>query len=211
MHDAPVANDVSPCVNIKIVFRGEGIIRIESAQSFAEPDGMLCRRFVSRAFLALEIDSAVIAPARADGVTPAIEVRFDATQYSPSQVLERVGGDPASSSDAVSPLCMRFSRFSSLPQSSATWSTSSRILHDLPLSIVWQTVQHSRLGSTSNRKGEDGTADEDERQYFYRYVLAQGARLRARTFALLRHAAVIRNHSRRVGGIVGLGRRFQLQ
>jgi len=90
MYDAAVGSDVSPEVDIKIVFPDDGIIRIESARLFADPDGSLCRRFVGRVFLAPEIDSVVIAPAMAEGVTPGIELRFDATQYSPRQVLEQV-------------------------------------------------------------------------------------------------------------------------
>src|SRR5271169_1741462 len=90
MYDAPVGRDVSPNVDVKIVFPENGVIRIESARLFAEPDGSLCRRFVGRVFLAPEIDSVVIAPTMAEGVTPAIELRFDATQYSQRLVLEQV-------------------------------------------------------------------------------------------------------------------------
>ena len=101
MSDEPVGADVSPGVDIKIVLPDDGTIRIESARLFAEPDGLLCRRFVGRAFLAPEIDSVVIAPAMAESVTPAIELRFDATQYSPRQVLEHVAAllDDATSCD----------------------------------------------------------------------------------------------------------------
>jgi hypothetical protein len=89
MYDAPVAVHVSP-LDVKIVFPGDGVIRIESARLFAEPDGTLCRRFIGRAFLAPEIDSAVIVSAMAEDLTPAIELRFDATQYSRRQVLENL-------------------------------------------------------------------------------------------------------------------------
>src|SRR5215469_10523544 len=82
--------DLGPDVDIKIVFPDEGVIRIESATLFADPDGSLCRRFLGCAFLASEIDGAVIGPAPAEGVTPAIELRFDAMQYSLRQVLEHV-------------------------------------------------------------------------------------------------------------------------
>jgi heavy metal translocating P-type ATPase len=101
MYDAPVASDLGPGVDVNIVFPDEGIIRIESARLFADSDGLLCRRFVGRAFLAPEIDSVVIAPAMAEGVTPAVELRFDATQYSPRQVLEGVAAllDDATSCD----------------------------------------------------------------------------------------------------------------
>jgi heavy metal translocating P-type ATPase len=90
MYDAPVVSDLSPDVDIKIVFPDDGVIRIESARLFAEPDGLLCRRFLEHAFLAPEIDSVAIGPATAQRATPAIELYFDATQYSPRQVLEHV-------------------------------------------------------------------------------------------------------------------------
>ena len=101
MSDASVDRAVSPRLDVKIVFPDDDTIRFESERLCAEPDGLLCRRFVGRAFLAPEIDRAVIDPATAEGVTPAIELRFDATQYSPRQILERVAalldtpsGDP---------------------------------------------------------------------------------------------------------------------
>jgi len=59
---------------------------VESAWLFGEPDGPLCRRFVERAFLAKEIEGVVIAP----GLTPAVELRFDATRRGQRQVLEHV-------------------------------------------------------------------------------------------------------------------------
>jgi Cu2+-exporting ATPase len=91
MYDAPAGSEVSPGVDVRIVFPDKGVVRIESARLFAEPDGLLCRRFVASVFLAPEIDSAVIVGCgTAEGVTPAVELRFDATQYSPRQVLEQV-------------------------------------------------------------------------------------------------------------------------
>ena len=101
MYDATVGSETSPGVDVKIVFPDEGIIRIESPELFADPDGLLCRRFIARAFLAGEIDSAMIRPVMADGVTQAIELRFDATQHSQRQVLEQVAArlDAASSRD----------------------------------------------------------------------------------------------------------------
>jgi heavy metal translocating P-type ATPase len=103
MYDEPVGSDVCAGIDVRIVSPDDGIIRIESARLFADSDGLLCRRFVGRVFLATEIDSVVIAPAMAEGVRPAIDLRFDATQYSQRQVLERVAalldtapsGDPA--------------------------------------------------------------------------------------------------------------------
>jgi heavy metal translocating P-type ATPase len=101
MYDAPLGGDLSPGLDIKIVSPDHGVIRIESATLFADPDGSLCRRFLGRAFLASEIDGAMIGPATAQGVTPAIELRFDATQYSRRQVLEHVAAllDAAPSCD----------------------------------------------------------------------------------------------------------------
>ena len=88
MYDEPVGSDRG--VDVKIMFPGDGVIRIESAWLFADADGALCRRFVGRVFLAPEIDAVAIVPATAERVTPAIELRFRATQYSQRQVLEQV-------------------------------------------------------------------------------------------------------------------------
>ena len=73
-------------VDIKVLLPEDGVIRIESARLFADPDDRLCRRFVERAFLAPEIESVVIAPAP----TPAIELRFDPTQRGHRQVLQNL-------------------------------------------------------------------------------------------------------------------------
>jgi hypothetical protein len=54
------------------------------------------------------------------------------------------------------------------------------------------SIHHWVLQVSSRIK--DGTADEDERESFYRYILGQGATLSARTFALLRRVPVIRDH-----------------
>src|SRR6516164_2661899 len=90
MYDAPVDSDLCADVDVKIGLPDDGIIQIESARLFAEPDGLRCRRFIGRVFLATEIDGVVIASTTAKGVAPAIELRFDATRYSPRQVLEQV-------------------------------------------------------------------------------------------------------------------------
>jgi len=60
MNDASVSNEVAPCSDVKIGFPDDGTIRLESARLCADPDGLLCRRFLGRAFLVPEIDSAVI-------------------------------------------------------------------------------------------------------------------------------------------------------
>jgi heavy metal translocating P-type ATPase len=86
MHDEAVAYEEGPAADFKISLPADGIIRVESRWLFGEPDAPLCRRFVERAFLAPQIESVVLAP---DAI-PAIELRFDATQYSQRQVLEQV-------------------------------------------------------------------------------------------------------------------------
>jgi heavy metal translocating P-type ATPase len=86
MYHKPVTNELSPSADVKVLLPEDGVIRIESARLFSEPDGPLCRRFVERAFLAPEIETVVIAPAP----TPAIELQFDASQHGQRQVLEHV-------------------------------------------------------------------------------------------------------------------------
>jgi len=78
--------DVVPCFDVRILFPEDGIIRVESAQMFADPDGPLCRRFVERSFEAPEIEGVLIAPAP----MPAIELQFDATQRGQRQVLDHL-------------------------------------------------------------------------------------------------------------------------
>jgi Cu2+-exporting ATPase len=90
MHDEPVGDGVCPGVDVRIVLPDDGVIRIESVRLFADLDGLLCRRFVGRVFLAPEIDSVVIIPVMAESVTPTIELRFDPTQYNQRSVLEKV-------------------------------------------------------------------------------------------------------------------------
>jgi heavy metal translocating P-type ATPase len=103
MHGEPVGSDICPRLDVTIHCSDNGVIRIESAALFADPDDFLCRRFVGRVLLAPEIDSVVIPAATAEELTPAIELRFDATLHSPQGVLEQVAalldaapnGDPA--------------------------------------------------------------------------------------------------------------------
>src|ERR1700724_3832169 len=90
MYGEPVGGDLCPRVDVRIGCPDNGVIRIESALLFADADGLLCRRFVGRVLLAPEIDSVGITPTMAGEITPAIELRFDSTQYSPRRVLEQV-------------------------------------------------------------------------------------------------------------------------
>ena len=97
--------DAAPCFDIRILFPEDGIIRVESAQMFADPDGPLCRRFVERSFQAPEIKGVLIAPAP----VPAIELQFDAAQRGQRQVLDHLAAllmadaepDPAPSNGGV--------------------------------------------------------------------------------------------------------------
>jgi hypothetical protein len=99
------AAGAAPCFDERILFPEDGIIRVESAQMFADPDGPLCRRFVERSFQAPEIEGVLIAPAP----VPAIELQFDATQRGQRQVLDHVAAllmaddepDPALSNGEV--------------------------------------------------------------------------------------------------------------
>jgi Cu2+-exporting ATPase len=90
MHGEPAGSDLCPYVDVRIGRLDNGVIRIESARLFADPDELLCRRLVGRVLLAPEIDSVVITPAIAEENAPAIELQFDTTRYSPRQVLEQV-------------------------------------------------------------------------------------------------------------------------
>jgi Cu2+-exporting ATPase len=118
MHDAAGDGKTSSGVDVKISFPGDGVIRIESTGLFAEAGSPLCRRFVGRAFLAPEIDSAAIGPATAAGSPPTIELRFDAAQYSQRQVLESVaalldaapGADPGVEVPPATAACDRLGK-----------------------------------------------------------------------------------------------------
>jgi heavy metal translocating P-type ATPase len=90
MHGEPAGSDLCPYVDVRIDCLDNGVIRIESARLFADPDDLLCRGLVGRVLLAPEIDSVVITPAIAEENAPAIGLQFDTTRYSPRQVLEQV-------------------------------------------------------------------------------------------------------------------------
>src|SRR5215831_7354553 len=86
MHGEPVGSATCPSLYVTIHCPDSGVIRVESAALFADPDSLLCRRFVGRVLLA-----------------PEIELRFDTTLHSPRGVLGQVAalldaapnGDPA--------------------------------------------------------------------------------------------------------------------
>jgi len=86
MDEQPIAKEARPFVDVKVLLPEDGVIRVESRRLFGEPDAPLCQRFVERAFLAPEIEGVVLA----SGATPAIELRFDPTQYSQRQVLDHL-------------------------------------------------------------------------------------------------------------------------
>jgi heavy metal translocating P-type ATPase len=72
--------------DLKVVFPGEGVIRIESARLFGAPDDDLCRRFLEATLLLPEIAAAIIAPAK----TPCIDLCFDVSQHQRKSVLGRL-------------------------------------------------------------------------------------------------------------------------
>jgi heavy metal translocating P-type ATPase len=82
--------------DMKIVFPGTGVIRVESVVLFAAPDEVLCQRFLQAALLLPAIDAAIIAPTTgvsgSAGVakTPCIDLCFDEGQHSRKSVLERL-------------------------------------------------------------------------------------------------------------------------
>jgi heavy metal translocating P-type ATPase len=102
MYGERAGSDLCPRVDPRIGYPDSGVIRVESALLFADADGLLCRRFVGRVLLAPEIDGVVITPAMAEEITPAIELQFDAAQYSPRLVLEQIAalldGEPSGDS-----------------------------------------------------------------------------------------------------------------
>jgi heavy metal translocating P-type ATPase len=102
MFDQPVAGDMSPPVAVEIIFPDEGVIRVASRTMFAEPDTSVCRCFVQRVFGAPAIEAVIITGLpKAGDDEPAVELHFDATQYSRRQVLGQVAAllDAAPDSD----------------------------------------------------------------------------------------------------------------
>ena len=71
---------------MKLVFPGAGVIRVESAHLFAEPDMEACRRFLQAALQLPAIDAAIIAPLE----TPCVDLCFDVSRHQRKSVLERL-------------------------------------------------------------------------------------------------------------------------
>jgi hypothetical protein len=68
-NDEPGVAGMTADADIRVLLPEDGVIRVESARLFSDPDSPLCRRFVERACLTKEIEGVAIAP----GPTPAIE------------------------------------------------------------------------------------------------------------------------------------------
>src|SRR5271168_4114638 len=72
--------------DMKVVFPGAGVIRIESVRLFAAPDDDLCQRFLQAVLLLPAIDGAIIAPMK----TPCVDLCFDEGRHNRKNVLERL-------------------------------------------------------------------------------------------------------------------------
>jgi heavy metal translocating P-type ATPase len=82
------ACDVSDAtaVGTRVVFPAPGVIRVVSVALFAHPDANACHRFLRRALLAQEIETAQIAPSD----PPSVDLRFDHTRHDRRTVLQRL-------------------------------------------------------------------------------------------------------------------------
>ena len=76
-----------PPVDVTLSFPGPGIIRVQSAALFAEPDNADCQRFLHHIFAAGQVVGGVTLNR---GSTPVAELRFDAHRYSLRDVLARL-------------------------------------------------------------------------------------------------------------------------
>jgi heavy metal translocating P-type ATPase len=73
---------------MKLIFPGAGVIRVESAQLFAAPDGEACKRFLQAALQLPAIDAAILTPVKASMNTPCVDLCFDVTLHQRKTVLE---------------------------------------------------------------------------------------------------------------------------
>ena len=73
---------------MKLVFPGAGVIRVESAQLFAAPDGEACKRFLQAALQLPAIDAAILTPVKTPMNTPCVDLCFDVTLHQRKTVLE---------------------------------------------------------------------------------------------------------------------------
>ena len=87
MYDGPGGTDLGPAVDVAIAFPADGIVRIESLRLFADADSELCRRFIGSAFLAPQIDGAVIGPSSREGIAAAIDLHFDPAHCDRAELL----------------------------------------------------------------------------------------------------------------------------
>src|SRR5271165_3054169 len=96
----PSIRDVSEVTPV-VHFPAPGVIRVVSPTLFAEPDGELCRRFLGRALLAREIETAEFAPS----ASPRVDLRFNHARHSRKGLLRRlsalVGSVDATPGDAL--------------------------------------------------------------------------------------------------------------
>ena len=72
--------------DMKVVFPGAGVIRIQSVRLFAAPDDDLCRRFLQAVLLLPAIDAAIIAPMK----IPCVDLCFDVGRHNRKSVLKRL-------------------------------------------------------------------------------------------------------------------------
>ncbi len=90
---------------IRLAYPVADVIRVESSQLFASPDGEACKRFLQAVLRLPAIDTAILSPTQ----TPYVDLHFDVNQHPRKRVLERLAsllrGDAAESRKplAISP------------------------------------------------------------------------------------------------------------
>jgi Cu2+-exporting ATPase len=84
-------------MDIAISFPGQGQIRLQSHDLFAEPSNETCRQFLHRVFQAPEITDVTINSHHSAGTLPHADLRFCPRSHSLSKVVERISTclDPA--------------------------------------------------------------------------------------------------------------------
>jgi len=71
---------------MKLLFPGAGVIRVECPHLFATPDTEACRRFLQAVLQLQAIDAAVIAPME----TPSVDLCFDVSRHKRKSLLQRL-------------------------------------------------------------------------------------------------------------------------